>query len=102
VKGILSWTNPSTYTDGTAMPASDLAGIEIQFDGAGVVSVPGVIGQNAGFDLNTLASYSSLKHGPHALGLAVVSKGGVASAFANAVTFQTEGTPMAPTDVVVA
>lgn len=102
MKGILSWTNPSTYTDGTAMPVTDLAGIEIQFDNIGVVSVPGAVGQNAGFDLNTVASYQALTHGPHTLGLAVVSKGGVASAFSSATTFQVEGTPMAPTAVAVA
>lgn len=97
----LSWTNPTTNTDGTAYNAStDNAGYTLQLDGVGTVSIPLVFGTT--FDMYTLDAFQALKAGLHTASLQVVSKQGVASDFSSAATFSVAGKPSAPTNLVVA
>ena len=100
-KGIISWHNPTTNTDGSAFDANAQAGgFELQFDGAGVVDFLFTAGVNV-FDMNTLDAYKALAEGPHNVALAIVNKSGVASAFSAPVTFQVTKTPDAPSAVAV-
>jgi hypothetical protein len=102
----VSWANPTQATDQTGATvawsaATDLAGIEIQFDSVPAVSVP-VAFSTASFDLTSLAAYKALATGSHSLALAVTTKEGASSSFSGAVSFLIEVTPLAPTAVVVA
>jgi hypothetical protein len=96
----LTWTNPTTNTDGTPYGAADNAGYEIALDSVGAVGIPLAYGTS--FDLGSLAAFTSLKSGLHSLALRVVSKQGVTSEFSAAVTFPVIGTPMAPTNLAMA
>lgn len=96
----LSWTNPTTYTDGSAYPQADNAGYTIQLDGTGTVSVPLAFGTS--FDLSTLSAYTALKRGTHTVALQVVSKAGLASAFSTPASFQVEVPPNPPTNLTMA
>lgn len=97
----LTWTNPTTNTDGTAYDAAtENAGYTIQIDGTGAVSIPLAYGTT--FDLSLLDAFTSLKSGAHSLALQVTNKQGVSSAFSASATFPVVGTPLAPTAVVVA
>ena len=101
-----SWVNPVQATDPTGAvvawdPNSDLAGIEIELDGAAAVSVPAALGATS-FDLTTLAAYTGLASGQHTLEIAIVTKEGAASPFSSAVTFLRALVPLAPTNLVVA
>ena len=101
IKGIISWVNPVTNTDGTAYDAANQnAGYTLQFDGVGAVSIPLVYGTS--FDMNVLLAYTSLKSGSHTVELQSVTKGGVASAFSTPATFSVAAIPLAPTAVAVA
>ena len=97
---MLSWVNPTQYTDGVTYDAQNQnAGYELDVDSQPAVSIPLQFGTS--FDLTTLASWSSLKSGPHTVALAVVTKGGVVGLFSNPATFPFEAPPMAPTNLVV-
>lgn len=102
VKGILSWVNPTTNTDGSAYDgAADNAGYTIEIDGQGEVSVPLAYGTN--FDLNQLADYQALKAGSHTVAIAAVTKEGVASDFSAPASFSVAAkVPSSPTGVSVA
>lgn len=82
---MLTWVNPTTNTDGSALTQSDVAGYEIAIDGAAAVSVP--LGYATSFDLTTLAGFSVLKSGSHTVTLAVTNKEGETGAASSAVTF---------------
>jgi len=82
----VSWTNPTTYTDGTPYAQSDNAGYTVQIDGTGQISVP--IAWATSIDLGALAVYPTLTVGNHTVSVAVVSKDGVQSDFASPATFQ--------------
>lgn len=101
-KGIISWVNPTTNTDGTAYDGATLnAGYTLQLDGVGAVSIPLAYGTS--FDMNTLAAYKALKSDKtHTAALQVVTKAGVASDFSAPVTFSVPAIPMVPTSVAVA
>lgn len=103
---VLSWVNPTQALDQTGKtvawdPATDLAGVEIQLDGAGAVSVPLAAVADA-FDLTTLAAYEELPVGTHTVALAVTTKEGVSSDFSVPVTFLTGVVPLAPTGLTLA
>ncbi len=101
LKGIISWVNPTTNTDGTAYDgATQNAGYTLQLDGVGQVSIPLAYGTS--FDMNTLAAFKALKSGYHTAALQVVTKQGVASDFSGAVTFSVAATPLAPSNLAVA
>jgi hypothetical protein len=77
-----------------------MAGIEIQLDGTGAVSVPaGVV---TTYSLPQVSAYAALAAGTHTLQLAIVSKEGSVSPFAASQTFQVAVVPLVPTSVVVA
>jgi hypothetical protein len=98
---MLSWVNPTQYTDGVAYDGPNQnAGYQIDLDSAPAVSIPLQYGTS--FDLQTLASWSSMKTGSHTVALAAVTKGGVVGVFSNPATFPFEAPPMAPTNVRVA
>jgi hypothetical protein len=101
-----SWTNPTQGIDPTGAtvawdPTADLAGIEIQLDGAAAVSVPVALGATS-FDLTSLAAYKALASGQHTFDIAVVTKEGAVSPFSSTVTFLRAVVPLAPTNPVVA
>lgn len=98
---VLSWANPTTRTDGTALALTDIAGYEIQIDSVAAVNVPKAGGETS-FDLSTLAAYEALKTGSHTATLAVVDTGGNVSAFASPATFQFSAAPSAATSLAVA
>lgn len=97
---VLSWTNPTAYTDGSPYAQSDNAGYTIQIDGTGAVSIPLAFGTS--FDLTTLAVFPTLKRGSHTVALAVVSKEGMQSAFSTAASFPVTVPPNSPTNLAVA
>lgn len=82
----VTWTNPTTYTDGSAYSQSDNAGYTVQIDGTGQISIP--VAWATSVDLSTLAVYPTLTVGNHTVTVAVVSKDGVQSDFATPATFQ--------------
>lgn len=96
---VLTWTNPTTNTDGSAMPQSEFAGYQISFDGDAAVSIPLAFGTT--FDMGSLAAYEALKSGAHTVSLAVVSNAGIVGAASNAASFSVAGTPSAPTGLTV-
>ena len=97
---ILSWENPTQDTDGNAYGQADNAGYTIMLDDEPAISVPLAWGTQ--FDLDTLSAFNSLKSGQHTAALAVVSKGGVSSAYSSPVTFPVLPAPMAPTNLRLA
>lgn len=101
LQGQLSWVNPSTNTDGSAFSAAtDLAGIQIEFDAAPVVSVPVSFNANT-FDLTTLAAYNSLKSGDHTVAISVVNTAGSPSALSPSDTFSIAVVPNAPSGLAI-
>jgi hypothetical protein len=100
-----NWINPTQATDQTGAlvawdASTDMAGIEIQFDGTPAVSVP--TGFGTSFDLTTLAAYKALPAGSHNLDMAVVTKEGAVGQFSSTQPFQVAVVPLAPTAVVLA
>lgn len=95
---MLTWVNPTTNTDGSALAQSDVAGYTIVLDGAAAVSVP--LGYATSFDLATLAGFSSLKSGNHTVALAVTNKEGVTGNAAS-VSFSVVPVPGVPTNLKV-
>jgi hypothetical protein len=99
---ILTWANPTTRVDGTAFdPATEIAGYEISLDNSAAIDIPFSPGVTS-FDLSTLAAFEALKSGTHTLGMAVVDKGGLTSAFSTPATFSVIAQPSVPTSVAVA
>ena len=95
----MTWTNPTTNTDGTPYLQADNAGYELAIDSQPAVSIPLAYGTS--FDLNALNAFADLKSGLHTIALRVVSKQGVASDFSAPLTFPVVGTPMAPTNLAL-
>jgi hypothetical protein len=95
----LSWSNPTTNTDGSALAQTDVAGYQLALDGAAAVSVP--IGYATTFDMSTLAAYEALKSGSHTATLALTNVEGNTGAASNAVTFSIAAIPGAITDLAV-
>lgn len=97
---IVSWVNPTTYTDGSALNGQqDIAGYGIKIDGQSEVSVP--TGYATSFDIQTLASYAALKRGAHTVAVSVVAKDGAESDFSGSATFQIVVKPSTVTSVSV-
>lgn len=99
-----SWVNPTQATDenGATVPfdaTTDLAGVEIAFDGAAAVAVPSA---TTSIDLTTLDAYMALPVGKHTLTVADVTKEGVVGQFSVAAEFQRAVVPFAPSAVVLA
>lgn len=95
----VSWTNPTTYTDGSTYAQTDNAGYTLQLDSTPSISIP--LAWGTSFDLTTLSAYTSLKKGSHTVSVAAVSKDGIPSAFGTPATFQVAVAPNSPTNVVV-
>lgn len=100
-KGILTWENPTQYTNGAPYnQATDGAGYELSFNGGeAVVSLPFALGTT--FDMSVLDEFKQLRDGSHTVGLRVVTKAGQKSDY-SVVSFQVALTPMAPASVAVA
>lgn len=99
----LTWTNPTSNTDGGAYDAAtENAGYELAFDAdtQGAVSLPFSFGNS--FDFSVTEAYQTLKSGPHAARLAVVNKAGLRSTFSEAAPFLKVGVPNPPTNLGVA
>lgn len=102
----ISWVNATQGINQSGAtvawdPTTDLAAVEISFDGVAAVTVPVALGATS-FNLTTLPAYTALPSGSHTIGLAEVTKEGAVSAFAASVTFLVSVVPLAPTSVVVA
>lgn len=102
----VSWANPTQATDPSGAtvawdPKTDMAAVEIQFDGTAAVAVPVSLGATS-FDLTSISAYTALPSGQHTLDLAIVTKEGAVSPFSSTVTFLRALVPFAPTAVVVA
>lgn len=102
----LSWANATqAVNSGGATvawdPTTDMAGIQISFDGQAAVSVPTSLGATS-FNLTTLAAYLALPVGQHTLAMADVTKEGAVGASSPPVTFLTDVVPLAPTSVTLA
>jgi hypothetical protein len=95
---LMTWDNPTTNTDGTVLPQTDIAGYQIGVDSAPAVSVP--IGFATSFDLTTLAGFSGLKSGQHTASLAVVNKEGTVGVAAT-TTFPVLAVPATVTNLAV-
>lgn len=101
-----SWVNATQGTDqsGNAVAwdaNSDLAAVEIKFDGQAAIDVP-VAGGATSLDLTTVDAYKALPAGQHSIQLAEVTKEGAVSDFTASVPFQVAVVPLAPTSLVLA
>lgn len=96
---VMTWTNPTTDTDGNPYGQNDNAGYTIAVDGTPGVSVPLAFGTS--FDIGSLAGVQALKSGQHSVALALVSKQGVTGVFSNPATFPIFATPAAPANLQV-
>lgn len=101
-----TWVNPTQATDQSGATvawsaATDLAGIQLSFDGQPAVSFPVSLGATQA-DLTKIAPYTSLPAGNHTLAIELVTKEGAVSPFSNTVSFSIALVPFAPTNLVVA
>lgn len=99
---LLTWTNPTTNTDGGAYDAAtENAGYNLAFDNtSAAVSVP--VAFATSFDFGSLDAYKALKSGNHTIRLSVVNKAGGESAYSAPLSFRKTGTPNVPVLVAVA
>lgn len=102
----LSWTWPTTAKDqnGNSVPLAltDIAAVEVQFDGGAVIdvtAVTGASGPQASLILATLAAYQALSAGTHTVDVAARTTGGSIGGFSAPVTFLIAVVPDAPTAV---
>ena len=103
----LNWVNPATGIDqdGNAIawnPATDMKGIEVQFDNGSAVEVD--CGNVQTLLLASVPGYTALANGTHKIDMAILTNEGKLSGFTTSVTFQraTFITPDQPTNVNVA
>lgn len=102
----VSWANATQAINSAGAtvawdPTTDMAGIEIAFDGQPAVSVPTSLGATS-FTLTSLAAYLALSSGQHTLTMADVTKEGAVGGFSAPLTFLTAVVPLAPTSVALA
>lgn len=97
---VLSWVNPTTYTDGSAYAQTDNAGYQIVLDNSPAVGIPLAWGTT--FDMSTLAAYQALTRGSHTVAIEAVDVSGEVSAPSNTATFQINLPPSPPTNLTVA
>lgn len=98
----MTWTNPTTDTDGNPYGQGDNAGYSIMVDGQPAVSVP--LAWGTSFDLAQLAAVQALKSGSHTAQLALISspaKGGVTGLYTAPVMFSVYATPNAPANLSI-
>lgn len=99
---IMTWTNPTTDTDGNPYVQAQNAGYTIAIDGQPGVSVPLAYGTS--FDIGSLAAVQALKSGQHQVSLALVTNqanGGVTGVFSAPATFPIFPTPTAPGNLAI-
>jgi hypothetical protein len=97
---LLTWTLPTSNTDGSALDPTTLAGVQLSIDGSAAVAVP--VASATKFDMVGLAAYDALKPGSHTIALALVTKGGAVSDFTSPLSFPVGVVPMAATNLAVA
>jgi len=102
----VSWANATQATDQNGNivswnATSDMAGVEIAFDGQAAVSVPASSAITS-VTLKSVAGYSALPAGQHTLTVSDVTKEGAVSAPSQTVTFLIALVPMAPTNIQLA
>lgn len=95
----LSWTNPTTATDGSAYNQAMNAGYQVSLDGQAEVSIPMAWGTS--FDLSTLAAFEALKSGTHTATLANVTTSGIVGVASAPVSFSLAPVPSAPTGLAI-
>lgn len=102
----LNWTNATQGTNvaGATVawdPTSDMAGIQVSFDGQPAVSVPTALNATT-LDMTTVAAFMALGAGQHTITMADVTKEGAVGQSAAPITFLLAVVPLAPTIVTVA
>jgi hypothetical protein len=102
----LNWTWPTTAVDqngqSVALALSDIAAVEIQFDGGAVIdvtAVTGASGPQASLILATLAAYQALPPGTHTVDIAARTAEGAVGGFSAPVSFLIAVVPVAPTAI---
>lgn len=99
----LTWTGPTTYTDGTPYGAADHAGYEISINGQPAVAVPVAyqVSNQYEFDIALLGVVS---YGTYSVTMRTVAANGQRSVPTNPVTFRIDDlrTPNPPTNLAVA
>lgn len=100
----LNWTWPTVAVDqngaSVALAPSDIAAVEVQFDGGAVIdvtSVTGASGPQAALVLASLAAYQALKPGTHTVDIAARTAEGAVGGFSAPVSFLIAVVPAAPT-----
>lgn len=96
----LSWTGPTTYTDGRPYGAADHGGYEIAINGQSAVAVPMAWNAQNRYTL-PLAPLPFITQGNNEATLRTVAANGQASAWTTPITFQYLSTPNAPSALVV-
>jgi hypothetical protein len=101
-KATVAYPTQAIAPDGTtvAFDPTDIAGLEFQIDAQPAVSIPANSGVTT-FDITTLAGWSALSSGSHALTAAVVTKEGLVGAFSAAATFLRGNVPLAPAPLLL-
>lgn len=104
----LSWTWPTTAKDqnGATVPLalSDIAAVEVQFDGGtpiDVTAVTGASGPAASLILATLAAYQALTAGTHTVDIAARTAEGSVGGFSAPISFLIAVVPDAPSAVAL-
>ena len=97
----LSWTGPTTYTDGRPYGAADHGGYDVEVNGLPAVSVPVAwnVANTYSFPISDLPN---IRQGTNAVRLRTVAANGQVSEWTAAVTFPYLSVPMAPTNVSAA
>ena len=97
----ISWTGPTTYTDGTPYGQADHGGYELEINGALSVAVPVAWQQDNTYEL-PVAGLAGIKQGDNSVRLRTVAANGQVSEYTPSVTFPFLSIPGAPSALVVA
>jgi hypothetical protein len=81
----LSWSGPTSYTDGTAFGQADLAGFRISVDGKPSVDIPVTWNVNNAYEFPL--SSLTLSYGTHSATMQTVAKNGGVSVASAAISF---------------
>lgn len=96
----ITWTGPTTYTDGLPYGEADHGGYEIEINGVAGVAIP-VSWNVQNVYTFPVISLPNLRQGTNALRMRTVAANGQVSDWTGAVTFPFLSTPNAPTNVSV-
>lgn len=97
----ITWTGPTTYTDGLPYGQADHGGYELEVNGTPGVAVPVAWNTNNTYTY-PVAGLPNLKQGTNSLRMRTVAANGQVSAYTGAVTFPYLSVPKVPTALAVA